>query len=163
MSSQQLYGKRHCNVQQLLPMERFGALTVLHLPNKNYRRVGRKGRLGGSKDKQKELEDITAMQAALPVVSSKLLTAMQLHIALCKQWPPKPTFPYRGIVMVDQVEGRAKNDPRLMERMKAYQGRFSSWNCGRSHKCIKSDNPNLAYVERGGVMSEEDMDFTMLA
>ena len=122
MSSQQLYGARHCKVQQLLPMERFGALTVLHLPNKNYRRVGRKGRLGGSKDKQKELEDITAMQAALPVVSSKLLTAMQLHIALRQKWPPKPQLPYKGIVMVDQVEGRASKDPVLVLRMQEYLG-----------------------------------------
>mmetsp|Transcript_30055 Transcript_30055/g.72144 ORF Transcript_30055/g.72144 Transcript_30055/m.72144 type:complete len:327 (-) Transcript_30055:18-998(-) len=122
MSSQQLYGSHHCNVQQLLPMESFGALTVLHLPNKNYRRVGRKGRLGGSKDKQKEMEDISAMQAALPVVSSQLLTAMQLHTALRAKWPPKPQIPYKGIVMLDQVEGRQGNDPRLVQRMKDYRG-----------------------------------------
>ena len=103
-------------------MESFGALTVLHLPNKNYRRVGRKGRLGGSKDKQKEMEDTSAMQAALPVVSSQLLTAMQLHIALRAKWPPKPQLPYNGIVMQDQVEGRQSNDPRLVQRMKDYRG-----------------------------------------
>ncbi|KAL3936834.1 MAG: hypothetical protein SGBAC_007932 [Bacillariaceae sp.] len=141
MSSQQLYGNRHCNVQQLLPMETFGALTVLHLPNKNYRRVGRKGRLGGSKDKQKEMEDISAMQAALPVVSSRLLTAMQLHIALRTKWPPKPQLPYNGIVMLDQVEGRQSNDPQLVDRMKTFR----------------------AYVERGGIMSNEDMENTVLA
>ncbi|KAL3927187.1 MAG: hypothetical protein SGARI_005391, partial [Bacillariaceae sp.] len=38
MSSQMLYGGRHCNVQQVLPADSFGTLTVLHLPNKNYRR-----------------------------------------------------------------------------------------------------------------------------
>jgi hypothetical protein len=41
MSSRMLHGSKHCNVQQVLPLESFGTLTVLHLPNKNYRRVGR--------------------------------------------------------------------------------------------------------------------------
>jgi len=40
MSSQMLYHKKYCNVQQVLPVRSFGSLTVLHLPNKNYRRVG---------------------------------------------------------------------------------------------------------------------------
>jgi len=142
MSSQQLYGNRHCNVQQLLPMESFGALTVQHLPNKNYRRVGRKGRLGGKTgDEQEEAEDISAMQAGLPVVSSKLLTAMQLHIALRSKWPPKPQKPYKGIVMLDQVKGTWRNDPRLVQRMKDYR----------------------AYADRGGVMSGEDKENTLLA
>jgi hypothetical protein len=39
MSSQMLYGGRHCGVQQVIPVNSFGTLTVLHLPNKNYRRV----------------------------------------------------------------------------------------------------------------------------
>ena len=41
MSSRMLYGRKHCNVQQLLPIETFGVMNVLHLPNKNYRRVGK--------------------------------------------------------------------------------------------------------------------------
>jgi hypothetical protein len=124
MSSQQLYGKRHCNVQQVIPIKNFGAHTVLHLPNKNYRQVGRKGRLGGTLDKDKEAEAATLMQASLPVVSSKLLTAMQLHIALRQKWPAKPQHPYEGIQMIDKVEGSAANNPLLTRRMKEYHGMF---------------------------------------
>ncbi|GAX14671.1 hypothetical protein FisN_11Hh210 [Fistulifera solaris] len=71
MSSQMLYGCRHgCCVQQLLPKERsFGALTVLHLPNKNYRRVG--------KYRQREFADGTEV---FQQPSSTLLTDMELHL-----------------------------------------------------------------------------------
>lgn len=123
MSSQQLYGKSHCNVQQVIPMDNFGAHTVLHLPNKNYRRVGRKGRLGGTlADKDKEAETALMMQASLPVVSSKLLTAMQLHIALRQKWPATPQYPYQGIQMLNMVAGGGSNSPLLIRRMKEYQG-----------------------------------------
>ena len=47
MSSQMLYGTSHCGVRQLLPVEGFESLTVLHLPNKNYRRFGTQNRIGG--------------------------------------------------------------------------------------------------------------------
>lgn len=41
MSSYMLYGNKHCNVQQLLPLITFSTFVVLHIPNKNYRRVGK--------------------------------------------------------------------------------------------------------------------------
>ncbi|GAX09815.1 hypothetical protein FisN_11Lh210 [Fistulifera solaris] len=90
MSSQMLYGCRHgCCVKQLLPKDRsFGALTVLHLPNKNYRRVG--------KYRQREFADGTEV---FQQPSSTLLTDMELHLGMRKVWPPEPQIPYRGIRM----------------------------------------------------------------
>lgn len=41
MSSYMLYGNKHCNVQKLLQLITFSTLVVLHIPNKNYRRVGK--------------------------------------------------------------------------------------------------------------------------
>ena len=40
ISIQMLYGQQHRNVIQLLPIQTFGTLTVLHVPN-NYRRAGK--------------------------------------------------------------------------------------------------------------------------
>lgn len=73
MSSQQLFGSRHCNVQQVLPMDKFGALTVLHVPNKNYRRVG-KYRKRKFSDGTEEFD-----------INPDLLTALQLHLEVRKQ------------------------------------------------------------------------------
>ena len=49
-------------------MEKFGALTVLHVPNKNYRRVG-KYRKRKFSDGTEEFD-----------INPDLLTAMQLHL-----------------------------------------------------------------------------------
>jgi hypothetical protein len=137
MSSQQLYGEKHCRVQQLLPMDQFGALTVLHLPNKNYRRVGKKGRIGGHDSKvENKFRDGTE---SFEVVSPLLLTAMQLHIDMRRTWPATPQDPYIGIRMVDQVQQQSRS-PLLERRMAEY----------------------TAYVARGGVMSTEDMNKTSL-
>lgn len=127
MSSQQLFGKRHCNVQQVLPKDKFGALTVLHVPNKNYRRVG--------KYRKREFSDGTETFEQSP----DLVTAMQLHLAIRKAWPPTPQFPYKGPVkMVDEVtKGRTAT---LERRMKEYQG----------------------YAERGGILSDNDFSRTLL-
>jgi len=131
MSSQMLYGKRHCNVQQLLPMDTFGTLTVLHLPNKNYRRIGKKGRLGGfnSTIKNRYADGTEQFEQTSPL----LLPAMTLHLELRKRWPPNPQFPYRGIEMIDEVNG--DRSELLETRIQEYK----------------------AYVARGGIMSDEDM------
>ena len=107
MSSQQLFGKRHCNVQQVLPKDKFGALTVLHVPNKNYRRVG--------KYRKRVFSDGTEQFEQYP----DLVTALQLHLAMRKAWPATPQLPYRGpITMIDEVTN--KRTPTLERRMKEY-------------------------------------------
>jgi len=130
MSSHQLYGKRHCNVQQVIPKEKFGALTVLHIPNKNYRRVG--------KYRKREFSDGTEVFEQPP----NLLTAMQLHLAMRKQWPSASIVPYKGpVTMVDEVTGGKKQRTPLLERrMKEYN----------------------EYVKRGGVLSDYDFTRTLL-
>jgi hypothetical protein len=131
MSSQMLYGSRHCGVQQVIPVDKFGALTVLHLPNKNYRRVGKKGRLGGHllKEDVKFNGDAEVIHGP----STQLLTAMELHIEMRKRWPAQPQLPYKGIQMVDDVRGG--RFPLIDERMHEFR----------------------EYEARGGVMSQEDM------
>lgn len=129
MSSQMLYGGRHCGVQQVIPMEKFGALTVMHLPNKNYRRVG--------KYRKREFSDGTE---TFQTPSSSLLTAMELHLALRQAWPSKPQRPYRGIQMIDEVTKPGDRSPLLQRRMDEY----------------------VAFVGRGGVLSEYDMTKTDL-
>jgi hypothetical protein len=111
MSSQMLYGCRHgCCVKQVLPKDRsFGALTVLHLPNKNYRRVG--------KYRQREFADGTEV---FQQPSSTLLTDMELHLGMRKVWPPEPQIPYRGIRMVDEVDQPRDRNALLERRMKEY-------------------------------------------
>ena len=85
MSSQMMYGGRHCAVKQLIPVENFGQLTVLHLPNKNYRRVGKQGRLGGSDNAPKnEFSDGTEV---FQRASSELLKGLELHIEIKRQFP----------------------------------------------------------------------------
>jgi hypothetical protein len=132
MSSQMLYGKRHCNVQQVIPMDKFGELTVLHLPNKNYRRVGRHGRLGGGKGGT-AAHAVYGNETFTPT-SSLLVSAMHLHLEFAKRWPKTPSLPYQGpVYMVNK--GCDKPLVRVKEIMSEYE----------------------AYVQRGGVMSEEDM------
>lgn len=139
ISSNQLFGKRHCNVQQILPIEKFGALTVWHLPNKNYRRIGRKGRLGhgqyrGAKADVAagvaETEDGTAGMATKPIP-----TAMQWHLEFRQQYPKVAGVTKGVITMLDKVHGRGSNAPLLVRRMNEYN----------------------EYVERGRILSEEDM------
>jgi hypothetical protein len=129
MSSQMLYGGRHCHVQQVIPMDQFGALTVLHLPNKNYRRVGRY--------RNRTFADGTEV---FDQPRATLLTAMQLHLSMRQHWPAQPQIPYQGIRMVDEVDDKRARTPLLERRMAEYQ----------------------AYVERGGVMSLDDMTKTNL-
>jgi hypothetical protein len=129
MSSQMLYGGRHCGVIQMLPKDKsFGALTVWHLPNKNYRRVG--------KYRKRVFSDGTETFEA---PHSSLVTAMELHLGMRKEWPPAPIIPYRGITMVDE-QGNKDRSPLLERRMAEYQ----------------------RYVDRGGVLSDEDFERTAL-
>jgi len=139
-----LYGRNHCNVKQLLPVENFGQLTLLHLPNKNYRRIGKQGRLGGKplgrgkggKLAKKELfgDGTEVFQRA----STELLKSLELHIAMKRQFPHLQTSnvgkggAYAGILMVDTDV----NSSDVKEKMEAYR----------------------SYVERGGFMIDSDMD-----
>jgi len=141
MSSQMLHGIRHCNVQQLIPMKNFGQLTVWHLPNKNYRRVGKKGRIGGGTVDNEfgtGKENFSGPDASLP-------TEMELHLQMRKLYPMTSSAKYNGILMIDEVD-RSRNLGRsfatkdhdymhlLDERMKAYH----------------------AYVDRRGVLGQQD-------
>jgi hypothetical protein len=135
-----LHKKRHCGVTQLLPVDNFGQLTVLHLPNKNYRRVGKQGRIGGSDNSPKnEFSDGTEVfQAAHP----DLLRALELHVEMKRQFPGLKKInlvgedgreKYVGIRVVDtdiKPKGVAE------ERLEAYR----------------------QYVARGGYMVDSDMD-----
>jgi hypothetical protein len=108
-------------------MDKFGALTVHHVPNKNYRRVG-KYRKRKFSDGTEEFDQ-----------SADLLTALQLHLMMRQAWPAEPQSPYSGpITMVDEVT--QKRTPLLERRMNEY----------------------LAYVQRGGVLSENDFTHTAL-
>lgn len=115
MSSQMLYGKRHCGVQQTIPLNHFGTLTIHHLPNKNYRRVG--------KYRTREFSDGTESF----VVPPKLETAMDLHIRLRTEYPmaTKKGRPYQGaITMIDEVNRqRSTLLERRMEEYRAYVAR----------------------------------------
>jgi hypothetical protein len=130
MSSQMLYGGKHCNVQQVLPVDAFGTLTVLHLPNKNYRRVGH--------FRNRTFSDGT--EQFDHGLSGGLLTAMTLHLEISKNLPQAPRIPYDGITMVDEVGSSKARTPLLDRRMSEYQ----------------------AYIDRGGVLSTEDMEHTSL-
>ena len=105
MSSQMLYGGRHCNVTQLLPVADFGALTIWHLPNKNYRRVG--------KYRNRKFADGSEV---FEQPHASLLTAMELHLAV----PKEPQLPYRGVTMVDEVNKARDRTPLLERRMQEY-------------------------------------------
>jgi hypothetical protein len=113
----------HPFAHQLIPVESFGVFNVLHLPNKNYRRVGHFRNRTFSDGSEKF--DFGA--------TGSLLTAMNLHLEMRKTFKQTPHLPYRGIEMTDKVDrGRT---PLLERRMGEYQ----------------------AYVDRGGILSEEDM------
>jgi len=144
MSSQMMYGGRHCGITQLLPVENFGQLTVLHLPNKNYRRVGKQGRLGGSDNSPKnEFSDGTEK---FTPTHPDLLKGLELHIAIKKQFPDLKTTnvgegnSYKGIRMVD-------TDIKLSQLYKNHKTRAG-----------KLLDEYSAYVARGGYLIDSDMD-----
>jgi len=156
MSSNMLFGTNHCGVQQVLPIRSFGSLTVHHLPNKNYRRVGKKGRLGGTSDNA-PANEFASKESMMDVFEAQnrpdpsLLTALELHLLIEQHFPPSQrkysssSGVYKGVVtMVNDVDlrqhfrGQPLYEEILKERMKAYQ----------------------AYVGRGGYLSsvEDRMD-----
>lgn len=96
-------------VQQVLPKNAFGALTVLHLPNKNYRRVG--------KYRSRQFADGTEV---FQQPHESLLTAMELHLAIRKDLPSEPQLPYRGVRMIDEVDKARDRTPLLERRMREY-------------------------------------------
>ena len=142
MSSRMLHGKKHCNVKQLIPIRNFNQLAVWHLPNKNYRRVGKKGRIGGA-DSDIENEFGTGKEQFVGPDSS-LPTAMELHLAMREAfgYPDQSdnALKYNGIKMIDEVDwsrffkGKPDHQRLVDERMKAYDD----------------------YVARGGVMAKTD-------
>lgn len=153
-SSQMLYGKNHCNVQQVIPMDRFGSFNILHLPNKNYRRIGKKGRLGGTNSSP--INEFGDSKSKFDNPSSHvLLTAMELHVELEKHFPSTRRRQqqqqnmygkerrYAGVItMKNELDpkpyfsNKEKHLKLVEKRMKAYE----------------------AYVQRGGIMSKEDME-----
>ena len=67
-------------------------MTVLHLPNKNYRRVG--------KYRSRQFADGSEV---FETPHESLLTAMELHLSVRQNLPTVPQYPYQGIQMVDEV------------------------------------------------------------
>ncbi|KAL7446399.1 hypothetical protein ACHAXH_008102 [Discostella pseudostelligera] len=145
MSSQMMYGGRHCNITQLLPVENFGQLTVLHLPNKNYRRVGKQGRLGGGDNSPKnEFSNGTEVfQQSHP----DLLKALALHIELKRQFPNLKTSNIGG--NGNRYTGLRVVDTDIQLRQMSYDQRSRMENQLEAYR---------AYVERGGYMINSDMD-----
>ncbi len=141
MSSQQLYAPKHCGVQQVIPFDHFGALTCLHLPNKNYRRVGHfRNRTFATGNEQFDM-------------GAQLLSAMALHMEMRAITLGKPSHPYRGIVMEDKVD------------------RSVQFSYEQKRKFSKEDYLSMVdrrmrdfeqYVSRGGVLSKEDLTKTAL-
>jgi hypothetical protein len=156
MSSNMMFGSKHCGVQQVIPIDNFGALTVHHLPNKNYRRVGKQGRLGG-RGKDAPKNEFATADNMMEVFEEKnkpdasLLTALQLHVEMEQHFPPSQRLyggdgTYRGVVtMVNEVDlqkGHFRGKELYQEIL---QSRFQSYE---------------AYVARGGYMSaaQDQMD-----
>jgi len=129
MSSYQLYEPKYCNIQQVIPINLFGALTVHHLPNKNYRR--KKG--GVSKlDHDKPTPPPLDVDANGGV---GLLTALELHLTMLRAWPAKPQKPYHNRIRIKDEVTRDRSTI-LEKRLRAFRD----------------------YADRGGVLSEDDME-----
>jgi hypothetical protein len=147
MSSQQLLGRARknktktyhggavaCGVQQVLPIDLLGALTVHHLPNKNYRRVG-----------QYRTRDTTRNEQVIVEPEESYWTALRLHFELVRHF----------------TTSKSKNK-NLLGKMKK-QVRFTM----TASPEIPTDQyptewrPKLDafqnYVQRGGIMNEQDM------
>lgn len=138
--------KRHCGVTQLLPVKNFGQLTVLHLPNKNYRRVGKQGRLGGTDNSpQNEFSDGTEVfEAAHP----DLLQALELHVEMKRQ------FPYLKKTNLDGEEGKEKYVGIRIVDSDVKPGSFAANHNRIAEKRLEEYR---AYVKRGGYMIDSDM------
>jgi len=126
-------------------VENFGQLTVLHLPNKNYRRVGKQGRLGGGDNSPKnEFSNGTEVfQQSHP----DLLKALALHIELKRQFPNLQTSNIGG--NGNRYTGLRVVDTDIQLRQMSYDQRSRVENQLEAYR---------AYVERGGYMINSDMD-----
>ena len=144
MSSQMMYGGRHCAIKQLLPVDSFGQLTVLHLPNKNYRRVGKQGRLGGGDGAPKN--EFSDGSEVFTPTHPDLLKGLELHVAIKRQFPgPRGADVggggrYVGIRVVD-------TDINLNRVSKDHRANAK-----------KRLGEYAAYVSRGGYLIESDLD-----
>ena len=139
--------KRHCGVTQLLPVDNFGQLTVLHLPNKNYRRVGKQGRIGGNDSSPKnEFSDGTEV---FETSHPDLLRALELHIEMKRHYPHLKSINLAG------EEGRSRYVGIRMVDTDINVGSFA-----RDHRQVaeKRLDAYTAYVARGGYMIDSDMD-----
>lgn len=144
MSSQMMYGGRHCGIKQLLPVENFGQLTVLHLPNKNYRRVGKQGRIGGHDNAPKnEFSDGTEVFVR---PSDLLLKALELHIEMKRNFP--------NLQNTNVGEGKAYTGIRIVDTD------IDLRKIGKNHRSSAESRLEAyrAYVARGGYMVDSDMD-----
>ena len=125
---------------------------MLHLPNKNYRRVGKQGRIGGTDNSPKnEFSDGTEVfQPSHP----DLLQALELHVEMKRHFPnlnrtnlagEEGKEKYVGVRIVDtdiKLGSFAPNHRKVAEnRLEAYK----------------------AYVSRGGYMIDSDMDIDINA
>ena len=142
MSSVMLYGKKHCDVKLLMPLKSFGKMNVHHLPNKNYRRVGRKGRLGGFAENARVELNFGNITSIGPHPS--LMKQYEIHYGMRQHFPFQfvdKNGVYNGIEMIDKVVPGYLNYKKdygalLQRRMQAYQ----------------------RYVESGGILTAVDMD-----
>merc|ERR1712151_665095 len=136
-----LLGKKHCAVQQLLPIDSFESLTVLHLPNKNYRRVGKQGRLGGTKNKDAPPNEFRDGTEKFVAPDASLITELEFHIALREKFPIEPKKEYDGIIMLDEIHVGVSS-PASQEFQRLVKQNIDKYN---------------AYVSRGGVLDVLDM------
>ena len=160
MSSRMLHGKKHCNVKQLIPIRNFNQLTVWHLPNKNYRRVGKKGRLGGDKSEiENEFgtgkEKFVGPDASLP-------TAMELHLAM------RRAFGYPNNVVGEKKNGGDAGNILTAggNSEKRYEGiiMLNEFDYHRQYKGFREHQKLVdermdaydSYVGRGGKLADED-------
>ena len=159
MSSQMLYGQQHCNVIQLLPIQTFGTLTVLHVPNKNYRRVG--------KYNNRTFSDGSEVFHA---PHETILTDMELHIALRK-------FSYDTATMQQQQQQQQQqhNEPKAIK--KQYHGKITMMDDRHRYEISFKDEKDIEYIEmihrrmkeyenyvdRRGILSHEELQKTLIA
>ncbi len=142
------------SISTVIPMDRFGSFNILHLPNKNYHRIGKKGRLSGTNSSPTN-EFCDSKSKFDNPSSHMLLTAMELHIELEKHFPSTHRRKqqqqqkygeerrYQGVItMKNELDpkpyfsSKEKHLKRVEKRMKAYE----------------------AYIQCGGIMSKEDME-----
>ena len=177
MSSFMMYGYPHstkgtikgaCHIQQVLPIDTFGSLTVYHLPNKNHRRV--KTRLTQNFEFTRPTGDEPDFDFG--DTQNKLVSAMKFHIEISKQHHKQhdhnkiqpsqqddiqSTIPYTGIRMIDQRHSGSGDGSSGIEEEQGGDA---------PEDMMTIDNDRFrdyhAYVARGGIMSLQDMTHTDL-